>query len=433
MGPCGSKALEVEQRDYGLCVIEIIRANHLPNMDLTSLTDAYVILRVTGTGGTEALHDVKLKTLPVMNCLDPVFYSYQAFPFIPEDTDQVTLDLFDLDITNGDDEIGSAAITFGEFKQKSGEVTLPIVMATDKRSSSGKPSVTIRLVSFGQLPASDMRKEIFVIRHGESKWNDSQADMNIKGMISQYDHELTANGIEQAMSLNDRWHEARRKEEQTAGADPDIDAFLAAPCIFSSPLTRAIQTSLVACEGHPSLSREGSRLTLLRNLREVKNFGSFDAVGRFVGQDIRSHVEAILRNDMGEERAEGVLQPEIDPYDCVCPWWNPLEGNEVRETVLARCIDLWAFLRYRTSTDKVILVGHSHFFRFMCQEFLSPEYEDRDPQWTARLATCKLDNGGCMRLSLRWCLCDDPMAPPVIDNAKLVFGSQLVDESIRKK
>ena len=47
--------------------------------------------------------------------------------------------------------------------------------------------------------------------------------------------------------------------------------------VMCSPLTRAVQTALVACAGLPAL---GAGLNLLRNLREIEKFGS---VGKYVG------------------------------------------------------------------------------------------------------------------------------------------------------
>ena len=48
--------------------------------------------------------------------------------------------------------------------------------------------------------------------------------------------------------------------------------------VMCSPLTRAVQTALVACAGLPALGAGG--LTLLRNLREIDKIGS---VGMCVG------------------------------------------------------------------------------------------------------------------------------------------------------
>ena len=50
------------------------------------------------------------------------------------------------------------------------------------------------------------RKTFFLIRHGQSKWNEAQSKINIPGMLDR-DHPLTELGIQQAMDLNKRWRQ----------------------------------------------------------------------------------------------------------------------------------------------------------------------------------------------------------------------------------
>ena len=63
-------------------------------------------------------------------------------------------------------------------------------------------SVTLRRV-FSCEPAP-LYRTFFMIRHGESKWNEAQAKINITGMLDK-DHALTEDGINQACALNARW------------------------------------------------------------------------------------------------------------------------------------------------------------------------------------------------------------------------------------
>ena len=46
---CSSSRNNGDGREQGLCVIEVIRCEHLPNMDVGSLTDAYVKVRFIDT------------------------------------------------------------------------------------------------------------------------------------------------------------------------------------------------------------------------------------------------------------------------------------------------------------------------------------------------------------------------------------------------
>ena len=76
--------------------------------------------------------------------------------------------------------------------------------------------------------------------------------------------------------------------------------------IFSSPLSRAAQTALISLDGHPSLVGKGMKLYRLcrqqtdkcsqpghliifffeRAIREIKNIGGLDTVGKAVGKEI---------------------------------------------------------------------------------------------------------------------------------------------------
>eukprot|EP00602_Paraphysomonas_sp_CaronLab_P000726 CAMPEP_0185027718 /NCGR_PEP_ID=MMETSP1103-20130426/12936_1 /TAXON_ID=36769 /ORGANISM="Paraphysomonas bandaiensis, Strain Caron Lab Isolate" /LENGTH=462 /DNA_ID=CAMNT_0027561825 /DNA_START=92 /DNA_END=1480 /DNA_ORIENTATION=+ len=440
-------------------------------MDVGSLTDPYVKLCfLDNSNNTSKLNGIRLKSLTRMNTLDPVFHSYLAFPFIPSDDDILLIKVGDEDVSNRDDRIGTASVPFRTIKNASEPLTVELDMLTKLNSEDGmKSSVTLRLVHCGPTPLENTRKEIFVIRHGESKWNVGQASGNVKGMVSQYDHELTSVGIAQAQDFNTRWKAARDlhikssengssatsthdtcKQEKTsdivsddsrspekttcevpvhdANAEHDLDfeSFLSAEQIFASPLTRATQTALLTCEGHPLMATQG--ITLLRNLREIKNFGSFDTVGKYSGTDIVDHVKDVLAKDIGEDRANE-LMVDINYNDSVGPWWTPLEVKESKEDIRRRFEELWSFLRFGTTANTIILVGHSHFFRYMLHTHMSDEFRQRDPQWTAILDKAKLDNGACMKLSVEWDAQLPPMTPPVIHNAHLVFGSRLSGEN----
>ena len=110
--------------------------------------------------------------------------------------------------------------------------------------------------------------QVFLIRHGESKWNDAQSHHSLKNMMRQVDHELTDTGVEGSVSaslspnkhtasgpyilhttqlasksaeaqiLNSGWKEAQ-SGLMAAGKDPDelkrIGKFLAAElvCVFA--------------------------------------------------------------------------------------------------------------------------------------------------------------------------------------------------------
>ena len=442
----GNNKSFIKTDNIGLCVIEIIQINNLPNMDIGSLTDAYTILSFRSSTNLKLkLNGIEIKSEPKNNNLNPIFHSFYEFPFIPEDNDHLSIKILDYDLTSQDDKIGKASIPFLRLKDFQ-TTTIPLNMDTgSKKLNASQTTVTLRLVYCGPLPTTEIRKEIFLIRHGESKWNISQSEKDIKGMVTQYDHELTPVGIAQAISFNQKWKAASNSSDTNELEDSNV--FTSAEAIFASPLTRATQTALLTCESHPAFQNNDPGLTLLSGLREAKNFGSFDTVGEYSGDGIKDHIKDLFNRDLGEESCLRLLEPSIDPHDAVEQWWTALEVKESKSDVIKRMDNVWAFLRYGTTANTIILVGHSHYFRQMMQEYLSDEYRQRDPEWTTLLDRSKLDNASAVRMTVVWNYNVDNITQnqqndaennnnekrefkltPVIDNVKLIFGSKLVGD-----
>lgn len=410
-----------KSRLKGTTVVEVIKAGHLPCMDFVGLTDAYVEMSVIDEYGIPASTE---KTLCCHKNLNPIFHGFLAIPYLLSDSDNLFFRVWDHDDVSADEKIGTADIIYSELKHRMGEeITIELNMEARHRSKDGSnPSVTFRLVSATPGDREAVEKEIFIIRHGQSKWNEGQSKGNVKELVGQVDHELTKLGIEQAQNFNSRWKEAKKN----GGGEEDIEHFLSCQKIFSSPLTRAAQTALLTCEDHPMILQDG--LTLLRNLREVKNFGSFDTVGKYSGNAIKTNVKEKIDKELGTRAANKLTAPTMNIHDAEGHWWTSLEKKEDAKDILERQKDLFAFLRYGVSADKIILVGHSHFFRdLVCKNF-SDAYRAAEPEWTSSLERRKLGNSACMKISVKW-ESPNPMARPQISNAKLVFGSSLAPET----
>lgn len=123
----------------------------------------------------------------------PQWHSYLSFPIIPLASDVVFVEVFDKDTYTRDDRIGTAHVPFHLLERKRGKtITTRLVMAKGVSSERRMASVTVRLVSKAPVRTGPMKKTIFLVRHGESLWNEAQERKNLTGMVKQYDHELVS-------------------------------------------------------------------------------------------------------------------------------------------------------------------------------------------------------------------------------------------------
>ena len=121
-------------------------------------------------------------------------------------------------------------------------------------------------------------KIIYLIRHGESMWNEAQDAKNVVGMLK-FGHPLNAEGISQCQKFNRAW--TQQKDGHSSFSD-DEQRFFNVERVMASPLTRAVQTALVGLQGHPVMHQTGVRLHA--QMRGIKSSaGSFDTTGAVVG------------------------------------------------------------------------------------------------------------------------------------------------------
>jgi hypothetical protein len=187
--------------------------------------------------------------------------------------------------------------------------------------------VLLRLV-----PSFPRRKRLYLIRHGESEWNRAQATLDALSMYAQVDHPLSLTGRQQAEVLAAKLllaaggapsaaNGATRRPPDGGGAsapwvpppanelessprptrfaapsvgeaasalvdESEVEA-LAELCdaglVLSSPLTRALQTCLLALG--PVLRQRSQSVYLAPNARERINAGSADSFGTAIGAD----------------------------------------------------------------------------------------------------------------------------------------------------
>ena len=262
------------------------------------------------------------------------------------------------------------------------------------------------------LPKEE-NKIIFLVRHGQSLWNKACVDRALHRMISQVDHPLDVVGIEQARQLAARWKKIASRE---AGGEYEQE-FLRAEQVYSSPMTRALQTAIVSLRDHPCVRKQG--IKLLPRVREIKRSFAMDTVGVARGKCVVERAFTLLNKTsptpLGEMNA---LQSLIDTAEVQPVWWTRLGGLDSERDLKERMHDLLCRLRYSNAKTS-ILVGHSLFFREFLRKYLSHDFLSRQPTLAHQLRNHKLSNAGVLRLRLDW------SSKQCISDAQLVFESKL--------
>ena len=449
MGLCGSNANAntgmklstasmVKRRGKGEFVIYISHGTNLPNMDLGingDMSDCYAKIQLQDAKGVPC--SPEFKTQVRQDTLNPTWNMYAAFPIQPLDTDIVLVTIMDHDDLSRDDFIGCLQITVAKLRQhsvaKPGEFVL--TMKTTVHPQQKDQPVTIALGTLQnneccnplreQDSCFEVEKEFWLIRHGESKWNEATDNKDVGGLMG-YDHPLNKVGIEQALLFNGKWTKAQKEVKAMTVAEKK---FLVAERVIASPLTRATQTALLTCHGHLNLNgKKDKPLFLFRNLREKKNKSlSLDTVGECVGAGIAKRVlEQMIAEEWKDNPAKAQQYMEdINYNDCDSAWWTGKSHGDSKGMMTSRYDELWGYLKYMKEKSAV-LVGHSLFFRELCQRYLGADYCKEQGTFTDRLKAHKLDNASCLYIRVRF---PKPNAvikkEPQIVEAELVFGSRL--------
>jgi len=145
-----------------------------------------------------------------------IFNSYRDFAIIPPAGSYLYIELYHY---KGSDKKNRSKQT--EKKKEDlllGSVTIPIINLLDEKpfsipfqfhkygNSSKNPSFSIILRRLHIKTSPPLYKTIFLLRHGESKWNEAQEKKDIKNLLNR-DHPLTSIGIQQAQDFNNKWRE----------------------------------------------------------------------------------------------------------------------------------------------------------------------------------------------------------------------------------
>jgi len=268
---------------------------------------------------------------------------------------------------------------------------LPLELtASRSRKCAGKITPSVR---FMIITEPSLVKKVFLIRHGESVWNKAQREKKVTQLLEQVDHPLSDHGFEQCLKLRDQV--AAKKALDSSQLSPNEAQFLDAQIALSSPLSRAIQTALVGV--HPILLSLG-RLRLSRNAREKRNLGGRDTTGTAMGEaEIVARVHSALRAAGAEESdIDRCLAVPLDSTEADNRWWN--DSRESQSDVRERITEFMSQMRFLRE-ERIIVVGHSHFFRALVKQGLTSSASIVGAS-RADVVSKKLVNCGVMAITL---------------------------------
>jgi len=270
-------------------------------------------------------------------------------------------------------------------------------------------------------------KEVFLIRHGESRWNAAKRKKRYDKMMKEHDHPLNEVGYRQALELQEAIRAAMMLENtnDNAAITPQIAAarqLIECEAFWSSPLTRALQTALVVLE--PLLA--GSRLELKANVRERKNWGGLDSIGRVTGvmchQRALEELRELDENDCGPKKGEveKLARICVDPLEVQEEWWS--DGVESDKDMEKRLLEFLDQVQYSPHT-RIVVVAHSHLFRTIFKKFLHPCYCMRAPETALRLQSTSIPNGTVLHCTMDFTLRAGGSPYVIKDVKELMMGS----------
>jgi len=289
---------------------------------------------------------------------------------------------------------------------------------------------TVRIVpgcmvlrSFPFREEKHQRKRLFLIRHAQSRWNEAQATRKYAGMLA-YDHPLTPEGARQALALHSSWQPNKINMHDAPDSGDWIQSFLQADGLLCSPLTRALQTAVLALEDHPASER--GNIKLLPSLRELKTRGGFDSVGKCRGSEILQRCQEKLVEVVGETKTKTAMSKwNIDVERCQAEWWTAPDDADSESEATERVADILNAVRFLSDSHSVIAVGHSGIFQSLCKRAISQALlaAEESPVGGSTLVNKKLTNASVLGLDIAF----GQTGTPSILEARLLFRSSLSD------
>lgn len=412
-----------------LLLLRLVSAHNVPSLDRFSQSDVYAVALLCENGKqvANACWPVKPDTI------DPYWDSCRSLGLASKSA-KLVIQFFDLDAAHpfdltkkltasSPDFIGDVELGVEELPANGETVRIPL--RTKHKSRISGPAYCVLGRAPPEAYTAPMTKTLFLVRHGESVWNEAQDDKDVLTMLSDVDHHLNLLGRKQAERL------AAHLMSEFSIDDGAKSGIAGVQAVMCSPLTRAVQTCMIglrpllvagpAGSDHPQIQM----VELNPNLREKRNLMGKDSSGKYIGDRLAEAIRESLRTLYSDDpiAAEGLKDIELDLRLVRDRWW--IGQKESDDALVGRIEDLMAQIRYSPHTS-IAFVGHSHFFRFLFQRYLAATADvlnsDGSPADAKDFLSQKLSNGGAVRCQLNF---DGEAAS--ITSTQLLFDTSLVD------
>lgn len=329
-------------------------------------------------------------------------------------------DILDLAISNSgkENENGSKSV-----KEKSGQLSpVRVVHNHDDLFNDFVPSCTEDLMSTDKSPSffpPPLHASTLMTRPPlpTSRSEEFEPKGKLEPLSLEMSHSITE-VIEE--ECDDPGESEEADDDLPQRREEYIKLFMRADIVYSSPLTRALQTALAAMCGHSALTK--NKLVLYRIIREIKRIGGLDTVGVECGPGIMRRVKAELTAVLGPVKAAELTDSiEVDTSSADTPWWTAISSFDNERDQLERIREFITFTRYCPHTMPVF-VGHSLFFKAFYSKRVSKVMARKRPNLSANMKKYKLDNATLLAVTVKYIDLDTGDSDALILDADILFG-----------
>lgn len=365
--------------------LEIVSAKGLPPRADASAPSASVRVSVIDDSGEDKTGLLCGPARP--GTTEPIWRAFFSTGLLATSTHLLRVEVLDRGAV-----IAGCSVLVGQLR-----VTPPtsIRLTLPQPDPAGRPRTDATLCLRRVVPRF-RRKVLYLVRAAQSRHVQAVQSKDPR-LANAIDHPLSLEGVQEARELHRLWALPLDSDCRLEMMKVDL--------VMSSPLTRALQTAVVAFGGLPAVAKRN--IFLLSLAREVQARGGHDTRGTKVGPALLKKAMTELREVVGEEAAH-YNAVKIDSFDCFSQWWSESdkeEGEAETSLRLQQLRSLFHGLKFHTG----LLVTHPVLASLFLRRFAAPELLSNPA--TAAMVHEDLPRAQCLRLELDL---DAPSGPAIV-------------------